>query len=81
MARKSIPIFECDGVTLKHRTTYLDAYSLIKSQTAVWLTPYKSVRLLDKRIVARGIGQFLDVWELRPSDGIPVWQMRTEVAG
>ena len=78
--RRNIAVILPDGSTSPEKITYQEAFFKVKdSQTARWCAR-KAIQMLDKRVTPRGFASFSDLWQLKPSGGIPVWQLRTERA-
>lgn len=79
MSRKRVIVQRPDE-SFSHHITHPEAFALVdKEKKAEWVEKWRIVRLFDARVVARGKNatHFDDVWCLKDSGGIPVWQMRT----
>ena len=79
--RRNVTVILPDGSTAE-RITYQEAFVKVEDlKIAEWRgNQRKAIQMLDKRVTPRGFASFRDLWQLKPSGGIPVWQLRTERA-
>ena len=76
MARRQVTVLNEDNTPNRY-ITHREAFDLVNQKEADWLGT-RTVRMHAVIVRARGTNSvFTDVWQLRPSGGIRVWQMRS----
>lgn len=81
-ARRKVEVLAPNGVT-SHHLTHADAHFKVAAGTASWIgSNYKTIQLIDQRVLARGVCGFDTEWRVKRSGiyGPTVWQMDTTIA-